>query len=54
MQDLQGSAGMYRLHEELLRRVRHFELAGPARWVPNNRLLGLQDLALRVTNKGEN
>ena len=40
--------------EELLRRVRHFELAGPARWVPNNRLLGLQDLALRVTKKGEN
>ena len=40
--------------EELLRRVEHFELAGPVRWVPNNRLLGLQDLALRVTKKGEN
>ena len=40
--------------EELLHRVRHIELAGPARWVPNNRLLGLRDLALRVTKKGEN
>jgi len=40
--------------EELLRRVKHFELAGPVRWVPNNRLLGLQDLALRVTKIGEN
>ena len=52
-------AGLARLEikiaiEELLHRVEHFELAGPARWVPNNRLLGLQDLALRVTKKEKN
>ena len=52
-------AGLARLEikiaiEELLYRVEHFELAGPARWVPNNRLLGLRDLALRVTKKEKN
>ena len=52
-------AGLARLEikiaiEELLHRVKHFELAGPARWVPNNRLLGLRDLALRVTKKEKN
>ncbi|MDP6876648.1 MAG: cytochrome P450 [Alphaproteobacteria bacterium] len=49
-------AGLARLEikiaiEELLRRIAHFELAGPARWVPNNRLLGLRDLQLTVTMK---
>ena len=49
-------AGLARLEikiaiEELLHRVEHFELAGPARWVPNNRLLGLRGLAMRVTKK---
>ena len=37
--------------EELLRRVAHFELTGPAQWVPNNRLLGLRNLQLTVTMK---
>ncbi|MBT4041986.1 MAG: cytochrome P450 [Rhodospirillaceae bacterium] len=37
--------------EELLRRIEHFELAGPAVYVPNNRLLGLRHLNLSVTMK---
>ncbi len=49
-------AGLARLEikiavEELLRRVERFELAGPAQWVPNNRLLGLRNLQLGVTMK---
>ncbi|MDP7548142.1 MAG: cytochrome P450 [Alphaproteobacteria bacterium] len=49
-------AGLARLEikiaiEELLRRIEHFELAGPAHWVPNNRLLGLRNLQLSVTMK---
>jgi cytochrome P450 len=49
-------AGLARLEikiaiEELLRRVEHFELAGPAHWVPNNRLLGLRNLQLTVRMK---
>jgi cytochrome P450 len=49
-------AGLARLEikiaiEELLRRVEHFELAGPAHWVPNNRLLGLRNLQLIVRMK---
>jgi len=39
--------------EELLRRVAHFELAGPEQWVPNNRLLGLRNLQLIVTMKDQ-
>ena len=35
--------------EELFKRIRHFELAGPAEWIPNNRLLGLRRLPLKVT-----
>jgi cytochrome P450 len=35
--------------EELLRRIPHFELAGCAAWVPNNKLLGLRSLPLRIT-----
>ncbi len=34
--------------EELFRRVRHFEIAGPADWMPNNRLLGLRWFPLKV------
>ena len=49
-------AGLARLEikiaiEELLRRIEHFELAGPAQWVPNNRLLGLRNLQLTVGMK---
>ncbi|MFP6707026.1 MAG: cytochrome P450 [Alphaproteobacteria bacterium] len=51
-------AGLARLEikiaiEELLRRVEHFELAGPAQWVPNNRLLGLRNLQLTITMKDQ-
>jgi len=51
-------AGLARLEikiaiEELLRRVEHFELAGPAQWVPNNRLLGLRNLRLTITMKDQ-
>jgi cytochrome P450 len=34
--------------EELMRRVASFAIAGPVAWVPNNRLLGLKSLPLRV------
>ncbi len=49
-------AGLARLEikiaiEELLRRIERFELAGPAHWVPNNRLLGLRNLQLSVGMK---
>ena len=37
--------------EELVRRIDHFELAGGAEYVPNNRLLGLRHLNLSVTMK---
>ena len=49
-------AGLARLEikialEELLRRVGRFDLAGPAEWIPNNRLLGLRKLPLTVSMK---
>ena len=49
-------AGLARLEikiaiEELLRRIERFELAGPAHWVPNNRLLGLRNLQIIVAKK---
>jgi cytochrome P450 len=34
--------------EELFRRIRDFELAGTADWMPNNRLLGLRCFPLKV------
>jgi cytochrome P450 len=49
-------AGLARLEinialEELLRRIARFDLAGPAEWIPNNRLLGLRSLPLTVSLK---
>ena len=46
-------AGLARLElrlsfEELFARIRSFELAGPPDWTPNNRLLGLKRLPLKV------
>ena len=37
--------------EELFKRIRRFELAGPAEWIPNNRLLGLRRLPLKVAQR---
>jgi cytochrome P450 len=36
----------------LLDRIAEFEIEGPPAWVPNNRLLGLKRLPLRITFKG--
>ena len=38
--------------EALLSRIAAFEIEGPPEWVPNNRLLGLKRLPLRITFKG--
>ncbi|MBI3964246.1 MAG: hypothetical protein HY329_01315 [Chloroflexi bacterium] len=35
--------------EELLARLDRFELAGEPSWTPNNRLVGLKELPVRVT-----
>ena len=36
----------------LFERIAHFETEDPPQWVPNNRLLGLKRLPLRITFKG--
>ena len=36
----------------LFERIAYFEMDGPPQWVPNNRLLGLKRLPLRITFKG--
>ena len=35
-----------------IERIAYFEMDGPPQWVPNNRLLGLKRLPLRITFKG--
>lgn len=40
--------------EQLLARISDFEVDGPPEWVPNNRLLGLKRLPLRIKFKGTN
>ena len=38
--------------DALFERIAEFEVEGPAQWVPNNRLLGLKRLPLRINFKG--